>query len=633
MGHAPNLGGRCLGYSWSAMGDTEITKHGKIYCERHFVGMEEVVWEVWQQDQAVCNKLLIFQHIDDVDKIKELNWCKYLLDDYLVETYGEWAWKELERFTSRLLFLKLVPTICGWSTKLLRAHEFSDIRSAGFGKGDVSVQQAGDGAPPVFSVQDGVGGDRRGTSQGVVPPVQDGEVIPRLVCGEDKGLGNKGVRPDATTWGSQGLDIPHFMSGANTTLFFMDEPQVDANRAIPVAEITVKMGEKGAQTDSSTAGEYQGGQVECPMPPATKPVDLEDIFHTPCRVTNAKGGVHHTGDMDATIWCAFENDSANLKRVIPSGSSINLKVGTEVHVVILDVWSCILNDQERSKLDGAPSRLFAATSKTFFSPIIKGAHYYVMSVDTKGKRSEINDNSSTHILNEAKYEDTPEDLKPQCTADGGCYRDGVRAAPSSLGWRMGHAPNLGGRCLGYSWSAMGDTEITKHGKIYCERHFVGMEGVVWEVWQQDQAVCNKLLIFQHIDDVDKIKELNWCKYLLDDYLVETYGEWAWKELERFTSRLLFLKLVPTICGWSTKLLRAHEFSDIRSAGLGKDGVGGDRRGTSQGVAPPVQDGEVIPRLVCGEDKGLGNKGVRPDATTWGSQGLDIPHFMSGAWRP
>nr|GMD30741.1 receptor-like protein 12 isoform X1 [Ipomoea batatas] len=151
----------------------------------------------------------------------------------------------------------------------------------------------------------------------------------------------------------------------------MDEPQVDANRAIPVAEITVKMGEKGAQTDSSTSGEYQGGQVECPMPPATKPVDLEDIFHTPCRVTNAKGGVHHTGDMDATIWCAFENDSANLKRVIPSGSSINLK---------------------------------------FFSPIIKGAHYYVMSVDTKGKRSEINDNSSTHILNEAKYEDTHEDL-------------------------------------------------------------------------------------------------------------------------------------------------------------------------------------------------------------------------------
>nr|GMC68132.1 uncharacterized protein LOC109190399 [Ipomoea batatas] len=50
---------------------------------------------------------LIFNHFEDVEKIKDLNWCRFLLE-CLVDTHGKWIHKQNQPFTGPLLFL----TVC-----------------------------------------------------------------------------------------------------------------------------------------------------------------------------------------------------------------------------------------------------------------------------------------------------------------------------------------------------------------------------------------------------------------------------------------------------------------------------------------------------------------------------------------
>nr|GMD08069.1 uncharacterized protein LOC109157732 isoform X3 [Ipomoea batatas] len=86
----------------------------------------------------------------DVDRIKDLDWCGYLLRS-LVAAHGYWTQDRTRKFTGPLLFLILlyadrvvvggrdvprsIPTLNGWTTGLLKARETRDITAQGFGQG------------------------------------------------------------------------------------------------------------------------------------------------------------------------------------------------------------------------------------------------------------------------------------------------------------------------------------------------------------------------------------------------------------------------------------------------------------------------------------------------------------------
>nr|GMC78947.1 uncharacterized protein LOC109150412 [Ipomoea batatas] len=95
----------------------------------------------------------IFDDWEVVENIKDLNWCRFVLDS-LVETRALWMF-----YVDRVARLggpvpRAVPAFRGWTSKLLRAREFIEIQSGGFGLGAVqprfcdlpNVGQAG-GAP------------------------------------------------------------------------------------------------------------------------------------------------------------------------------------------------------------------------------------------------------------------------------------------------------------------------------------------------------------------------------------------------------------------------------------------------------------------------------------------------------
>lgn len=136
------------------IGDAMVSRlEGDLWFKRHFaVLVVSTLFSVMGNGYA---NQRVFQHFEDVDKIKDLNWCKFLLD-CLVEAHAKWIQKKDRAFTGPLVFLtvfyvdrvahlareipRTVPSVCGWTTKLLNEREFSEIRAGGFGRGMVEVR-------------------------------------------------------------------------------------------------------------------------------------------------------------------------------------------------------------------------------------------------------------------------------------------------------------------------------------------------------------------------------------------------------------------------------------------------------------------------------------------------------------
>nr|GMD64186.1 uncharacterized protein LOC109150699 isoform X4 [Ipomoea batatas] len=90
----------------------------------------------------------------DVDRIKDLDWCGYLLRS-LVTTHRGWAVNKTRKFTGPLLFLTLlyvdrvvvgardvprtIPTLNEWSAELIKAREAHEITTQGFGHGQLDA--------------------------------------------------------------------------------------------------------------------------------------------------------------------------------------------------------------------------------------------------------------------------------------------------------------------------------------------------------------------------------------------------------------------------------------------------------------------------------------------------------------
>nr|GMC75042.1 uncharacterized protein LOC109155335 [Ipomoea batatas] len=135
-------------------GRVTITKRdGCEWFKRHFTTlMVTTLIECMNNGYAYQ---MITNEFEEVEKIGELNWCKFLLDS-LVETRAAWLKYPRQRYIGPILFLTVfyvdrvsfgarsvarsVPAIFGWTRKLLCGREFAKIRGGGFGLGTVELR-------------------------------------------------------------------------------------------------------------------------------------------------------------------------------------------------------------------------------------------------------------------------------------------------------------------------------------------------------------------------------------------------------------------------------------------------------------------------------------------------------------
>nr|GMD52411.1 uncharacterized protein LOC109150699 isoform X6 [Ipomoea batatas] len=134
------------------------------------------------------------------------------------------------------------------------------------------------------------------------------------------------------------------------------------------------------------------------------------------------------------------------KRVALVADFESLQLESAVRVAIIDCWCCVLNEKEKYKRRESPSQFFVSmhtivsatasrerrlkwfmkwldgnfdiaphinrgTVDLFFFPISHAQHYFVLCVDTRGRRLEIIDNTSEFGTTNDRYGRTPEDLK------------------------------------------------------------------------------------------------------------------------------------------------------------------------------------------------------------------------------
>nr|GME03285.1 uncharacterized protein LOC109190399 [Ipomoea batatas] len=123
---------------------------GDVWFKRHFaVLVVSVLGGTMKNGYA---NQLVFHNFEDVDEIKNLNWCKFVLE-CLVERHAQWVHNPDKQFSGPIVFLlllyvdrvvhsdrvvpHLVPSLRGWSSRHLKARQLSEIQSGGFGRGIV----------------------------------------------------------------------------------------------------------------------------------------------------------------------------------------------------------------------------------------------------------------------------------------------------------------------------------------------------------------------------------------------------------------------------------------------------------------------------------------------------------------
>ncbi|XP_019164692.1 PREDICTED: uncharacterized protein LOC109160887 [Ipomoea nil] len=96
----------------------------------------------------------IVHMLSNVDRIKDLDWCGYLIQS-LVSTHRSWTEDSSRKFIGPLLFLSLlyldrvavgmrevprtVPLVAVWTTDFIKAREWSELTSGGFGQGQLDA--------------------------------------------------------------------------------------------------------------------------------------------------------------------------------------------------------------------------------------------------------------------------------------------------------------------------------------------------------------------------------------------------------------------------------------------------------------------------------------------------------------
>ncbi|CAH9100071.1 unnamed protein product, partial [Cuscuta europaea] len=123
-------------------------KDGGDWFKRNFIVL--MVSLLLESTQNGYVNPMIMNHLEDVDKIKDFDWCDHVLN-CLIDSKVSWEKKKNKAFTGPLLFLMLfyvdrvvmyrrkvdrsLPIMKLWNGKLLRERELMEIESGGFGMG------------------------------------------------------------------------------------------------------------------------------------------------------------------------------------------------------------------------------------------------------------------------------------------------------------------------------------------------------------------------------------------------------------------------------------------------------------------------------------------------------------------
>nr|GMC62898.1 uncharacterized protein LOC109160887 [Ipomoea batatas] len=111
-------------------------KDGDVWFKRHF-SVVVVSTLVASEHNGYVNQKIVHM-LQDVDRIADLDWCGFLLKS-LVNCHEDWSQRKRLR-THHLLNCKrdvqrVVSSLKGWSTKMLKARESLEITYGGFGLG------------------------------------------------------------------------------------------------------------------------------------------------------------------------------------------------------------------------------------------------------------------------------------------------------------------------------------------------------------------------------------------------------------------------------------------------------------------------------------------------------------------
>nr|GMD91781.1 uncharacterized protein LOC109160869 [Ipomoea batatas] len=138
-------------------------KDGGVWFQRHF-SVIVVTCLVSSVSNGYVNQQII-QMFCNVNKIKDLDWCGYLLRS-LVAACKFWVEDKSRKFTGSLLFLTLlyvdrlvvgardiprsIPVLDGWTTELLKTREAREVAAQGFGHGMVDAPPQETNTPARF---------------------------------------------------------------------------------------------------------------------------------------------------------------------------------------------------------------------------------------------------------------------------------------------------------------------------------------------------------------------------------------------------------------------------------------------------------------------------------------------------
>nr|GMD72438.1 uncharacterized protein LOC109150699 isoform X4 [Ipomoea batatas] len=138
-------------------------RDGGVWFQRHFC-IVVVTSLVASVSNGYVNQQIVHM-FRDVNKIKDLDWCGYLLRS-LVAAHGFWKQDKTSKFTRPLTFLTLlyvdrlvvgardiprsIPMLDGWTTELLKTREAREVASQGFGHGMVDAPPCETNMPTMF---------------------------------------------------------------------------------------------------------------------------------------------------------------------------------------------------------------------------------------------------------------------------------------------------------------------------------------------------------------------------------------------------------------------------------------------------------------------------------------------------
>nr|GMD31260.1 uncharacterized protein LOC109155623 isoform X2 [Ipomoea batatas] len=386
-------------------------KDGDVWFKRHFSVVVVSTLIASEHNGYVNQKIVHMLH--DVDRIADLDWCGFLLKR-LVNCHEDWSQrKRLRLVIGKRDVQRVVPSLKGWSTKMLKARESLEITYGGFGLGQLDAPLCQENNRPGVSIgQQLIVGNKskslvdrleekktilHSAVQDIIELVhqspklaQDSELFHSVFENAQNLMALKpGVAHDPSLTSDQ-FDDDFWDNPDNILALEQAEQAAQRGKSLMDAP-TFSLGLSQEQTNFNCAGvsTIAMGYVT-PPPQATirlggshsalsgelKLVPCDRKGKSPLNTTPQM----LTGYLSSTLvevctvlwdW-VFDNSQADFGEELFSYHGQNalwrdfrtLQQGTHVSAAVVDAWSSLLNAPVETRRWGMPSRLFASLSTT-----------------------------------------------------------------------------------------------------------------------------------------------------------------------------------------------------------------------------------------------------------------------------